>query len=103
MHKRTTTLGVALTGAVVLAGGAYALGAQKDDGNAVANGPGMAAGYGYGAGPGPGGRPPGGPGGRGGRFMEQGLADAAKKLGVTEAQLRAALEKLRPDRGKPDD
>jgi biotin operon repressor len=102
MQKRTTTLGVALAGAVVLAGGAYALGAQKDDGNALANN-GARMGYGWGYGPGPGGGPPGGPGRAGGRFMEERLAEAAKKLGVTEAQLRTALQDLRPDRGQKDD
>lgn len=101
MHKRTTTLGVALAGAVVLAGGAYALGAQKDDGNASANGPRM-AGYGpggYGFRGGPGG--PGGPGGGG--PMGQRLDDFAQKLGVTPDKLRQALEDLRPDRGQPGD
>jgi lambda repressor-like predicted transcriptional regulator len=100
MRKRTTTLGVALVGAVVLAGGAYALGAQKDDGSAAAdNGPRM--GYAYGFGPGPGG--PGEPCGPRGPFSEEGLEDFASKLGVSEDQLRAALEKLRPDRGEKRD
>ena len=92
-------MGVALAGAVVLAGGAYALGAQKDDGSAVANGPGR-MGYGYGGGP-PGG--PGGPGGPRGAFMEQRLEEFATKLGVTPAKLRAALEAVRPDRGQRDE
>jgi len=101
MQKRTITLGVALAGAVALAGGAYALGAQKDDGSAVANGPGR-MGYGYGFGPGPGG-PGGPPGGPRGRFMEQRLEEFATKLGVTPEKLREALEKVRPDRGQRDE
>jgi biotin operon repressor len=103
MEKRKTTLGVALAGAVVLAGGAYALGAQKDDGTALAGGKARGAGYGYGWGPGPGG-PGGGPGGPGGPglrrgFMQQGFEDLASKLGVSEAKLREALRNIRPDRG----
>ena len=38
MTKRTTTTVIALTGAVALASGAYAIGSQGDDGSALASG-----------------------------------------------------------------
>ncbi len=71
--------------AVALASGAYALGSQVD-GAAVAAGdrPGE-AGYHMRGGPGPG----------------PGLDRLADRLGVDEAKLRAALEDVRGDLGKP--
>jgi Clp amino terminal domain, pathogenicity island component len=96
MTPRTKKTAAALSGALVLASGAYALGSQAGDGSALAgqnaNASRQAGGYGYG-GPRPGFKH--GPGGRG---PERDLSDAASKLGVTEAKLRAALEKLRGDR-----
>ena len=85
MTPRTKKTAAALSGALVLASGAYALGTQTSDGTALAGGtptprPALPAGR------------PGGPGPRD-------LSDIAAKLGVTEAKLRAALEDLRPDRG----
>jgi hypothetical protein len=81
--KQTTTA-LALAGAVALASGAYALGTQVADGNAVAAKT-------------PNGAPPFGHGRagfhRGGPLFE-GLAD---RLGVSEARLRAAMEDLRID------
>ena len=86
MTPRTKKTAAALSGALVLASGAYALGTQTSDGTALAGGtPTSQTGA-----PGPG--HPGGPGPRD-------LSDIAAKLGVTEAKLRAALEDLRPDRG----
>src|SRR5215204_2823068 len=86
--KQTTAL--ALAGAVALASGAYALGAQADDGSAAAaktNGGaagGPEIGHRFGGGPrgfGVAGHPP--------RF--EGLAD---RLGVDEDDLRAAIEDI---------
>ena len=95
--KQTTAL--ALAGAVALASGAYALGTQVDDGNAVAANatPKNAAPGGPPFGHGPRGFHRGGPRGTG--FgpvgpMFEGLAD---RLGVSEDKLRAALEDLRSD------
>ncbi len=86
MTPRTKKTAAALSGALVLASGAYALGTQTSDGTALAGGtPTSQTGA-----PGPG--RPGGPGPRD-------LSDIAAKLGVTEAKLRAALEDLRPGRG----
>ena len=84
MTPRTKKTAAALSGALVLASGAYALGTQTSDGTALAGGKTTLQ---TGA-PGPG--RPGGP---------RDLSDIAAKLGVTEAKLRAALEDLRPDRG----
>jgi hypothetical protein len=100
MTPRTKKTAAALSGALVLASGAYALGSQTGDGQALAgqnaNAP-RQGGYGFGYGPGP-----GKPGFRGG--PRQDLADAAKKLGVSEDKLLAALKKLRDDnKGKADD
>ena len=99
MTPRTKKTAAALSGALVLASGAYALGSQAGDGSALAgstNGARQTAGYGYGAGPGRPGHFRGGP--------REGLADAAKLLGVSEDKLLAALKKLRDDkRGKLDD
>ena len=91
--KRTTVL--ALTGAVVLASGAYALGSQAGDGSAAAakgNAPGPAVGYGPGPGIAFGGPPPGR------RFtrIAPGLGRLATRLGVTREALRSALQDLRP-------
>jgi transposase-like protein len=88
MTPRTKKTAAALTGALVLASGAYALGSQTGDGSALAgqnaNASRQAGGFGYGPRPGtPGRRGPG-----------RDLAAVAGKLGVTPAQLRAALEKL---------
>lgn len=99
MTPRTKKTAAALSGALVLASGAYALGSQAGDGSALAgstNGARQTAGYGYGAGPGRVGHFRGGP--------REGLADAAKQLGVSEDKLLAALKKLRDEkRGKLDD
>src|SRR4051794_13328458 len=95
MTPRTKKTAAALSGALVLASGAYALGSQAGGGSALAgqnpNPSRHAGGHGYG--PGPGFRP--GPGRRGPRAD---LAEAAAKLGVTPAKLRAALQKLRDER-----
>jgi Clp amino terminal domain, pathogenicity island component len=90
MTPRTKKTAAALSGALVLASGAYALGTQTGDGTALA-GDKITSTAGA---PGPG--RPGGPGPRD-------LSDIAAKLGVTEAKLRAALEDLRPDRGANKD
>jgi DNA-binding transcriptional MerR regulator len=83
MTKRTKTTALALTGAVALASGAYALGSQSGDGaaNASTNQPATARphgpgrwGFGDGAGP---------------------FADLADRLGVDADKLRAALEDIR--------
>jgi biotin operon repressor len=90
MTPRTKKTAAALTGALVLASGAYALGSQAGDGSALAGSPNtnrQPAGYGFGGGPG---HFRGGP--------RQALADAAKQLGVSEDKLIAALKTLRDDR-----
>lgn len=91
MTPRTKKTAAALSGALVLASGAYALGSQAGDGSALAgqnaNASRQAGGYGFGYGPGPG-RP-------GRRGPERDLSAIASKLGVSPAKLRAALEKLR--------
>jgi DNA-binding transcriptional regulator YdaS (Cro superfamily) len=92
MRRTKTTTALALTGAVALASGAYAIGSQAGDGDAIAakNGNSTARGYG--------GPPFGGPGHGwrgGGPPMLQGLAD---RLGVKEADLQAALEDIRKDK-----
>jgi hypothetical protein len=100
MTPRTKKTAAALSGALVLASGAYALGSQTGDGSALAakhaktTQPG---GYGFGYGPGHAGKRgfPGGP--------RRELAGAAKTLGVSQDKLLAALKKLRDDRkGKAD-
>ena len=88
MTRRTTRTAAALAGAAAAASGAYALGTQADDGSALAGGTrgassAVAVGYG--------GSGPGGP-------RLNGLAD---ELGVSEARLREALEKVRPERKRP--
>jgi len=84
ISSKSKTVAV-LGAAVALASGAYALGSQVD-GSAVAAGdrPGE-AGYHMRGGPGP------------------GLDRLADRLGVDEAKLRAALEDVRGDLGKPDE
>src|SRR3954470_1678862 len=100
MTPRTKKTAAALSGALVLASGAYALGSQTGDGSALAGQNANATrqgGYGFGYGPGPGRH-----GFRGG--PRQDLADAAKQLGVSQDKLLAALKSLRDDRkGKADD
>jgi ClpA/ClpB-like protein len=101
MTPRTKKTAAALSGALVLASGAYALGSQAGDGSALAgstpNASRQPAGYGFGGGPGP-----GRPGFRGAH--RDLLSDAAKQLGVSEDKLSAALEKLRDERkDKADD
>ena len=94
MTPRTKKTAAALSGALVLASGAYALGGQASDGSALAgqnaNASRQAGGYGLGYGPGAG-RP-------GRRGPERDLSAIAAKLGVSPAKLRATLEKLRGDR-----
>jgi len=85
--KQTTAL--ALAGAVALASGAYALGTQVDDGNAAAAKTPNAA-PAFAGGPGRPGFGHGFPGGPGGPLLE----GAADRLGVSEAQLRTALEEI---------
>jgi hypothetical protein len=89
-------------GAAVLAFGAYTVGSQAGDGVAQSQGgSGSTAGFvAYGGGPGgppPGGPPPGGPGPRG-----AGLSDLAKKLGVKQADLQKAFDKLRQSQQPPN-
>ncbi len=93
MRRTKTTTALALTGAVALASGAYALGSQAGDGDAVAAKNANPSALGYG------GPPPGRPGHGwrgGGPPMLEGLAD---RLGVDESDLQAALEDLRKDHG----
>jgi len=78
---------LALTGAVALASGAYALGAQADDGSAVAAGTPKSTFAHH------------GPGRAGGPFGFDGLAD---RLGVSEAKLRTALEGIRGSLPRPE-
>jgi transcriptional regulator with XRE-family HTH domain len=89
MTKGKRTTAIAVTGAVVLASGAYALGAQAGDGTAGAakNAPDEVR-MGHGFGP----THPGAPG------MRPGFDDLADRLGVDEADLRAALEDIAADR-----
>jgi protein-disulfide isomerase-like protein with CxxC motif len=92
MTSSKQTVALALTGAVALASGAYALGSQAGDGDAAAakttNGT-----YG-GAPPGPG--RPGFGFGRGPAGPRPDLSGLASRLGVSESALRKALEDLRP-------
>jgi Spy/CpxP family protein refolding chaperone len=90
MTPRTKKTAAAISGALVLASGAYALGTQTGDGTALAGG----------TTPSSAGAP--GPGRMGGHGPRD-LSGIAAKLGVTEAKLRAALEHLRPDRGAKQD
>ena len=86
MTPRTKKTAVALSGALVLASGAYALGNQAGDGKALAGSTTSAT-------------RSAGPNGSGPRD----LSGIAGQLGVTEAKLRTALEELRPDRGAKRD
>jgi transcriptional regulator with XRE-family HTH domain len=92
MTSSKQTVALALTGAVALASGAYALGSQAADGDAAAaKTPNLTYG-----GPPPG---PGRPGfgfGRGPAGPRHDLSDLATRLGVSQAALRKALEDLRP-------
>ena len=94
MRRTKTTTALAVAGAVALASGAYALGSQTGDGDAVAARNGIPPALGYG------GPPPAGPGhrwrGGGGPPMLEGLA---ARLGVDESDLQAALEDIRKDHG----
>jgi DNA-binding Xre family transcriptional regulator len=92
MTPRSKKTAAALSGALVLASGAYALGSQAGDGAALA-GTTTPSSSRHSGPPGP---PPGRPGGRD-------LSGIAGRLGVTEDKLRAALQDLRPDRGAKDD
>jgi transcriptional regulator with XRE-family HTH domain len=89
--KQTTVL--ALTGAVALASGAYALGSQAGDGSAEAakTSSGQARdevrfGHGF------------GPGRLGGPGLRPGFEDLADRLGVDEADLREALDDMAAER-----
>jgi hypothetical protein len=86
MTSQKQEAALALTGAVALASGAYTLGAQADDGAAVASGTPKTTPAHH------------GPGRAGGPFGSEGLAD---RLGVNEAKLRAALEDIRGNLPKP--
>lgn len=94
MTSSKQTVALALTGAVALASGAYAIGSQAGGGDAAAANPSgnAAAPYGPGPGFGHGFGPDRGPG----RPDLTGLAD---RLGVKEADLRKALDELRPAKG----
>jgi hypothetical protein len=80
MTPRTKKTAAALGGALVLASGAYAFGAQAGDGAALAGGTTSSARQ---TGSGPGHRGPG-----------HDLSDAAARLGVSEAKLRAAFRSI---------
>src|SRR4051812_1910762 len=84
MTPRTKKTAVALSGALVLASGAYALGSQAGDGAALAGSTTASSAQQSGRHFGPG---PGRPGGRG-----RELTDLAGRLGVSEAKLRAARD-----------
>src|SRR4051812_49854497 len=106
MSPRTRRTAALAGGAAVLAFGAYTAGSQAGDGVAQSQGgsggaPGFVA---YGGGPGgppPGGPPPGGPPGPPGP-RGAGLGDLAKKLGVKQADLQKALDKLRQSQRPPN-
>jgi AraC-like DNA-binding protein len=83
MTKGKRTTAIALAGAVALASGAYALGSQAGDGAAeAAKTPRDEVRFGHGFGPG----------------LRPGFDDLADRLGVDEADLRAALEDIATDR-----
>jgi uncharacterized protein YidB (DUF937 family) len=107
MSKRTKQTAVALTGAVAVAFGAYALGSQSGGGSAGASGngagtataPSSASGaqqahFGFGRGGDPGRFGPGRFGFRRGG-PDAGLAGLAQRLGVSTATLRSALADVR--------
>jgi len=102
MSPRTKRTAALAGGAAVLAFGAYTIGSQASDGVAQSRdraAQGQAVAYGYGGGPG-GPPPPGRPGGPGGPGAED-LSELAQKLGVKEADLRAAFEDIRKDQQPP--
>jgi hypothetical protein len=87
MSNRKQKTAIALTGAVALASGAYALGTQAGDGTAAADDPARPAvpairAHLHGARP--------------------GLDNLADRLGVEESELREALEDVRPQLPRPD-
>lgn len=93
MTNRKTKTAIALTGAIALASGAYALGTQADDGSARAAaeaekretaGPAFVHSFRGG--------PPG---------VKLGLDNLADKLGVDESDLEEALRDVRPDQPAP--
>jgi DNA-directed RNA polymerase specialized sigma subunit len=89
MANRKQTTAFALAGAVALASGAYALGAQADDGSAdAAKAARDEVAFGHGFGPGR----PGGPG------LRPGFDALADRLGVDEDKLREAIEDIAADR-----
>src|SRR4051794_5599715 len=85
MNSRAKTTAAALAGAAVLASGAYAVGSQEGGGGADAA---TAGARGFG--------PPPGAGFRRGAAFGPGLSALAKRLGVSEEKLRAALQDVRP-------
>jgi len=88
--KKKQTTALALTGAVALASGAYALGSQSD-GSAVAAGDDARPAFAHRGGPGP---------GPGAGFGLERLAD---RLGVEASDLREALEDVRGTIAPPAD
>src|SRR3954452_13262207 len=87
MTPRTKKTAAALSGALVLASGAYALGSQAGDGAALAGSTTTSSSQRSGR-----------PFGPGGRDHARELSGLAGRLGVSPARLRAALQDLRPDR-----
>jgi Clp amino terminal domain, pathogenicity island component len=85
MTPRTKKTAAALSGALVLASGAYALGSQASDGAALAGSTTASSS-----------QQPGRPFGRG--HHRDDLSGLAGRLGVSQAKLHAALADLRPDR-----
>lgn len=90
MSSRPKKAAVALTGAMALASGAYALGSQSGDGSASASDPG-AAGLASVA-------DRDGDRGRRGHHRPFELSGLADRLGVSESKLRAALTELRSEK-----
>ena len=88
MTPRSKKTAAALSGALVIASGAYALGTQTGDGTALAGGTLTTSNAGA---------PPARAGG------PRDLSGIAAQLGVTEAKLRAAFEKLRDEFEKQRD
>jgi biotin operon repressor len=89
MIRGKQTTAVALVGAVALASGAYALGTQSDGSANAADKANSPQPYGYGGVPRPGGLRLQG--------IRPGFDQLADKLGVSEDDLRAALEDIRAD------
>jgi hypothetical protein len=100
MSTRKRNTAIALTGAVALASGAYALGSQSGDGTAGAadsdDPPSLAVPAPIAGGPGPLTMPDRARGG-----APFGLDRLADRLGVEESELRDALEDLRPQPPDP--